>query len=172
MLKGKKSMGFGALLAIAGLLIGLGLLFYIYGYKIFPGLQQIGRTADTFGDAVCEGEGKLAKARMIVFKDDDNDLRPDDSCDICIIANNKIDKDLDGVPDRCDVGINDVKVGFCVDSEWNSQQEGKKKDCSGFKCCKNNDSSYNPCGPSFENGKIKNLGTEKTPVYQCVLGVK
>ena len=142
------------------LAIGVALIAFIFFgfvWTICRGAVQLGAQIDILGDPACKTQGQILKGQGKTVQDDDNDLRPDLNCDICIPGDNDKDNDADGVPDDCDADPNDPKIGFCTDSE--------KKDCSKALCC---EEGKNQCGPE-ETGEIKNIGTIKKPKYQCVI---
>jgi len=158
-MKSKKATGFVwehvvvALLSISLLAFG----FYLY-FPLGSAAGQLTAQIDTLSDIACRSSGQLKEEGS--FRDDDRDKLPDLSCDNCVPGDNGKDADADGVPDACDVDKNDPNVGFCKGEDG--------KDCSKSKCCDLKKGEDTMCGAGGK-GIIKNIGSEKRPIYQCNL---
>lgn len=112
-------------LLIVLLLMGV-LIYFVINYIAKPG-TQLGAQIELYKDPGCKLKGQQLKARGIDFADEDNDLRPDLDCDVCVGSDGKghndKDNDADGVPDDCDADSKDAQIGFCT-----------AKDCTDGKC--------------------------------------
>lgn len=135
------------------LLAVLGFALYMIAVYLVPKGIAIGKLGPA-QDQLCLAKGRMLRERGIEFVDADGDERPDYYCDSCVPGNNDIDADADGVPDACDAGPKDPRVGFCFEAG---------KDCTGTKCCK----ADGPCANG--KGTFRNIGTAKKPVWQCAL---
>lgn len=125
---------------IALVLIAIG-IFLITEYVISPS-QQFAVQIDTLKDPSCKAKGQLLQARGSEFLDEDDDLRPDLSCDICIPGDNDKDMDTDNVPDACDLDPKDPNIGFCAPE--NDIANCKDSSCRGSSACKKG----SLCGPT------------------------
>jgi cytoskeletal protein RodZ len=91
------------------ILVSVGLLLIIFAVIWWIFIKKPAETSNEFFNTqsaqlktdVCKMQGIRGTAEGISFKDRDSDKYPD-SCDICIGGDNKIDGDLDGMPDACD----------------------------------------------------------------------